>query len=87
MVKVETAQISLDEVMRVSNSSNKRQLIKELKELGYTYVKDMSGLGTRMNYKTNKMVYVKGGFNGFRVSEPEDGGVLVFAEANPVARG
>ena len=79
--KVETAQISLDEVMRVSNSSNKRQLIRELKELGYNYEKDMSGLGMKMNYKTNKMVYVKGGFNGFRVIEAEDVGVVAFAEA------
>ena len=70
--------------MRVSNSSNKRQLIRELKELGYNYEKDMSdmsGLGMRMNCKTNKMVYVKGGFNGFRVIEAEDVGVVAFAEA------
>ena len=85
--KVETAQISLDEVVRVSNSSNKRQLVRELKELGYTYVKAMSGLGMRMNYRTNKMVYAKGGFNGFRVIEAEDGGQLASAEANPVVRG
>jgi len=79
--KVETAQISLDEVMRVSNSNNKRQLVRELKELGYNYEKDMSGLGMRMNYRTNKMVYVKGGFNGFRLIEAEDVGVVAFAEA------
>ena len=34
-----------------------------------------------MNYKTNKMVYVKGGFNGFRLIEAEDVGVVAFAEA------
>ena len=47
----------------------------------------MSGLGMRMNYRTNKMVYAKGGFNGFRVIEEEDGGQLASAEANPVVRG
>ena len=31
--------------------------------------------------KTNKMVYVKGGFNGFRLIEAEDVGVIAFAEA------
>ena len=71
----------IDRVMRVSNSSNKRQLVRELTELGYNYKKDMSGLGMKMNYKTNKMVYVKGGFNGFRLIEAEDVGVAAFAEA------
>ena len=56
-------------------------MIRELKELGYNYEKDMSGLGMKMNYKTNKMVYVKGGFNGFRRIEEEDVGVVAFAEA------
>ena len=56
-------------------------MIRELKELGYKYEKDMSGLGMRMDYRTNKMVYVKGGFNGFRLIEAEDVGVAAFAEA------
>ena len=65
----ETAQISLDEVVRVSNSNNKRQLVRELKELGYNYEKNMSVLVMKMSYKTNKMVYTKIGFNGFGVIE------------------
>ena len=34
-----------------------------------------------MNYRTNIMVYVKSGFNGFRLIEAEDMGVVAFAEA------
>ena len=72
--------------MRLSNSGNKKQLIKELKGLGYKCVKDMSGLGTRMNCETNKMVYIKADFSGLRVIEKEEE-VVVVAVAEAIAAG
>jgi hypothetical protein len=60
-------------------SQSKEEIIKETKRIGVVYNKDITGFGKKLN-KEGKEVYIKGGFQGWKLREdieeevvPEDG--------------
>ena len=69
--------ISLDRVLECSYSSavnmERKELIKFLKGLWYEYDEDMRGFG-------KKLVYVKGGFERFKVVDDETADEVINTE-------
>ena len=73
--KDDEAKISLDAVLKFAYSykpnADKKEIVKQLKRLGFKYNKDMRGFGTKID-RNNDEIYIKGGFVGFKERKDED---------------
>ena len=52
-------------------NADKKEIVKQLKRLGFKYNKDMRGFGTKMD-RNNDEIYIKGGFVGFKERKDEE---------------